>query len=132
MGSRMYSVSDIVYPLTFAVVIALVIVVAWGLYFLGNLPGRIASDRAHPQAVAIGICGWLGMLIFVLWPIALIWAYMTPKDHQRRTFCEQELDTPLPNTEEMDALAESLSKASEQIAAIKSRLAALQSSKKIA
>ena len=29
---------------------------------LGMMPGRIARQRNHPQADAIGICGWWGLL----------------------------------------------------------------------
>jgi hypothetical protein len=39
---------------------------------LAFAPGRIARKRGHPSAVAIGICGVLGLLIWPLWIIALI------------------------------------------------------------
>ena len=43
---------------------------------LGALPGRIAHARAHPQADAIAVGGWLGLLFGgVLWPLVMIWAY---------------------------------------------------------
>lgn len=43
---------------------------------LGALPGRIARKRRHPQADAIAVGGWIGLLFFgVLWPVMLIWAY---------------------------------------------------------
>ncbi len=46
---------------------------------LGMLPGRIASQRNHPQADAIKIGGWLGLLFGgVLWPLVMIWAYIKP------------------------------------------------------
>jgi len=46
---------------------------------LGALPGRIARKREHPQADAIAVAGWMGLLFFgVLWPLALIWAYLRP------------------------------------------------------
>jgi len=46
---------------------------------LGALPGRIAHKREHPQADAIAVAGWMGLLFFgVLWPLALIWAYLRP------------------------------------------------------
>ena len=50
-----------------------------GIYIavlLGGLPGRIAAQRAHPQADAIQVAGWFGLLTLgLLWPVALIWAY---------------------------------------------------------
>jgi len=43
---------------------------------LGTLPGRVAHTRNHPQAEAVAVGGWLGMLFGgVLWPIVMIWAY---------------------------------------------------------
>ena len=43
---------------------------------LGALPGHIARKRGHPQADAIAVGGWVGLLFFgVLWPLVLIWAY---------------------------------------------------------
>jgi hypothetical protein len=43
---------------------------------LGALPGRIARNRRHPQADAIAVGGWLGLLFGgVLWPLVMIWAY---------------------------------------------------------
>jgi hypothetical protein len=43
---------------------------------LARLPGRIARSRNHPQAEAIGVAGWLGAVIGVIWPFALIWAFL--------------------------------------------------------
>jgi hypothetical protein len=65
----------------FALIVLLVIAVSLvGIALaLAALPGRIATQRGHPQADAIRICGWLGLLTLgVLWPIALIWAYQKP------------------------------------------------------
>jgi hypothetical protein len=46
---------------------------------LGALPGRIARKREHPQADAVAVAGWMGLLFFgVLWPLALVWAYLRP------------------------------------------------------
>jgi hypothetical protein len=112
---------EFAFPLIFVVGSGLVIAMVWGLRILGSLPGRIASDRGHPHAAAIGVCGWLGLLVFVLWPVALAWAYVTPKGHQRRTL-----------REEMDALAGDLDEVSKEIEAIRGRLSALPSSKRVA
>ena len=43
---------------------------------LGMMPGRIARKRNHPQADAIAVCGWWGVITMgLLLPIAYIWAY---------------------------------------------------------
>ncbi len=46
---------------------------------LGSLPGKKAAQRNHPQAEAINILGWLGLLFGgVGWMLALVWAHMKP------------------------------------------------------
>jgi uncharacterized BrkB/YihY/UPF0761 family membrane protein len=62
----------------FALIVLLVLIGAvvaiWVL--LGMLPGRIARARNHPQADAINMCGWWGVLTMgILLPLAFIWAY---------------------------------------------------------
>jgi hypothetical protein len=64
--------------LCLVIVIGLFIGVAYFIYWLGKLPGETAYSRGHPQASAITICGWLGLVFLPLWPIALIWAYLIP------------------------------------------------------
>jgi len=61
---------------TFAVMLVLLTAAAALIKIVGALPGKIARGRAHPQAEAINVCGWLGILTLGLaWPVALIWAY---------------------------------------------------------
>jgi hypothetical protein len=46
---------------------------------LGMLPGKIAGKRNHPQAEAINVCGWWGVITLgILLPLAFIWAYTKP------------------------------------------------------
>ena len=50
---------------------------------LGPLPGNIARSRGHPQADAINILGWIGVITLGLaWPLALIWAYTQAGEQQ--------------------------------------------------
>jgi hypothetical protein len=61
---------------TFVVMFVLVIAIAVLIKILGSLPGKIARHRNHPQADAVNVCGWLGIVTLGLaWPIALVWAY---------------------------------------------------------
>ena len=61
---------------TFVVMFVLLTAVAILIKVLGALPGNIARSRSHPQADAINVCGWLGIVTLgLLWPVALIWAY---------------------------------------------------------
>lgn len=65
----------------FALIVLLVIIgaVIAILVILGMMPGRIARQRNHPQADAINICGWWGVLTMgILLPLAYIWAYTNP------------------------------------------------------
>ncbi len=60
--------------LLLALLVLGVVVVLW----LGALPGNVARKRGHPQSDAISVCGWLGLLFALLWPVALVWAYTRP------------------------------------------------------
>ena len=67
-----------VFALFILFVLAIAVVVIAGM--LGAWPGRIARRRGHPQADAVAVGGWLGLLFFgVLWPLVMIWAYMKPE-----------------------------------------------------
>ena len=63
----------------FIVMAVLLAAIAFIAVKLGALPGKIARSRNHPQAEAINVCAWLGLITLGLaWPIALIWAYTRP------------------------------------------------------
>ena len=67
----------------FALIVLIVLVAAaMGTWMvLGMLPGKIARQRNHPQAEAINVCGWWGVITMgVLLPLAFIWAYTNPKE----------------------------------------------------
>jgi hypothetical protein len=59
---------------------ALVVLVVWFLAEMAMLPGKIARKRNHPQAEAISVAGWLGLLMTmgVVWVLAVIWAHIRP------------------------------------------------------
>ena len=70
----------------FALVVLLILVAAalavW--FVLGMYPGRIARSRNHPQADAISVCGWWGVITMgLLLPLAYIWAYTKPNSVQQ-------------------------------------------------
>src|SRR5262245_16737688 len=85
MGWQTQGGEELLYALTFAIVYGLAFAAVWALHSLGEWPGRIARSRRHPKATAIGVCGWLGLPVLFLWPIALAWAYTTPKQRRRHT-----------------------------------------------
>ena len=49
---------------------------------LGQMPGKTAAARNHPQAEAINVAGWLGLLLTmgIVWVVAMIWARTVPAD----------------------------------------------------
>jgi hypothetical protein len=63
---------DYITFLTLAIVgFSFVLFVIW----LGGLPGRIAIARKHPDADAVRVMGWAGLLAVVPWIQAFIWAF---------------------------------------------------------
>jgi uncharacterized BrkB/YihY/UPF0761 family membrane protein len=63
------------------VLLVLLVTIVAVIGILGALPGRIARQRHHPQADAIAVGGWLGLLFFgLLWPLVMIWAYTRTGD----------------------------------------------------
>src|SRR6185503_21367419 len=62
--------------------------------FILGLPGRIAIARAHPEAEAVYLMGWVGFMAVVPWVQALAWAFRptavidiryTPAERKRET-----------------------------------------------
>jgi hypothetical protein len=76
--------------------VVLAVLIAAGLYaafVLGELPGRIAEKRKHPQAEAIRVGGWIGLLTLgVLWPFALVWAYTKPNSNEELAALHQKIE----------------------------------------
>ncbi len=60
------------FVLIFLLVTAVALFVA-----MAAAPGHIAKSRKHPWAQAVEVAGWVTVICgFVLWPVALIWAYV--------------------------------------------------------
>ena len=63
----------------FVILILLVLLVIWIYVELGAIPGKTAIERGHPQAEAINVLAWTGLLMgAVPWLVALVWAYTKP------------------------------------------------------
>ena len=79
------------FALAVLIVLLLAAVAVWAL--LGMLPGKIARQRKHPQAEAITVCGWWGVLTMgILCPLAFIWAYTNTR---KSDFCNgEDIDGP--------------------------------------
>ena len=83
------------------------------VYKLGSLPGVIAASRGHPQAAAINICGWMGIVTLVLWPVAMVWAHVAPQTAP---------DAGAVRPDEARALLDDLRRASQRLAAIEGKM----------
>lgn len=82
----------------FALLVLLVLIAAIvGIWIvLGMMPGKIARQRNHPQADAINMCGWWGVITMgLLLPVAWIWAYTNPD-----TGGSKQTQSPAANKEE--------------------------------
>ena len=76
----------------FIVILVLVAVVIWLVTLLGSMPGHIAEQREHPQADAIKVLGWIGLITMGIgWFAALVWAYTKPMDRTTTNQHEQRI-----------------------------------------
>ncbi len=61
----------------FSILVLLVLLLIWLYTIVAKIPGETARERNHPQAEAINVLGWIGLLLGVApWLVALVWAYM--------------------------------------------------------
>jgi len=76
-----FGVLDAFAFVVFAVLIAVAVIV---FVSLGKLQGQLARKWGHPQAAAINVASWIGMATGgLLWPLALIWAFINPSGSRR-------------------------------------------------
>lgn len=76
--------------LTFASLFIMAIAVVVVIVFLGSLPGRIAIARKHPDAEAVKIMGWAGLIFALPWIQAFGWAFKPTSVVDIRYFPRQE------------------------------------------
>ena len=62
--------------LTFLTLFLTMVAVVGSWVWLAGLPGRIAIARKHPEAEAVNLLGWAGLLPTIYpWVQAFIWAF---------------------------------------------------------
>ena len=76
MDFKLQAFGPFLHWLTLIILCIMPVVLAYVIYRVGGLPGAIARWRNHPQADAVNMCGWMGIITLVLWPLALVWAYL--------------------------------------------------------
>lgn len=65
----------------FALIVLLVLsaTAIWLVVVIGRIPGNLAREANHPQAEAINVLAWIGLLTAGIgWFVALVWAKMKP------------------------------------------------------
>ncbi len=68
----------------FTILVLLILIGIWIFVKLAAMPGQTATERGHPQAEAINVLGWVGLLLGVApWLVALVWAYTKPAATQQ-------------------------------------------------
>ncbi len=73
----MFDIYDIMAFAVFAVLLAVGVIL---IVVLGSLPGWVARKRGHPQVAAVNVASWIGLATLgLLWPFALIWAFLNPR-----------------------------------------------------
>jgi len=64
---------------SFVILVVLVFIAAVIFLELAAIPGKKARERDHPQADAINVLGWIGLVTGGPgWIVALVWAYTSP------------------------------------------------------
>jgi len=61
--------------MTFASLLAAAVCGLVIFVWVAGLPGRIAIARKHPEAEAVNLMGWAGIVPVVPWIQAFIWAF---------------------------------------------------------
>ena len=63
----------------FIILVIIVLLAIWIYVEMAKFPGQKAREREHPQAEAINVLAWVGLLLGIVpWVIALVWAYTKP------------------------------------------------------
>ena len=80
--------------LVFAILIAVAVII---IVKLGQLPGQLARKWGHRQASAINAASWIGITTGgLLWPLAFIWAFITPTSRPALGPSRDEQQPPAP------------------------------------
>jgi hypothetical protein len=100
------------------VIVFLMIGLTAQIVVIGSIPGKIAKKRNHPWPEAVNTASWIGLATGVLWPLALVWAYLpvpravggTDADSPQATDDVQKLQQQLSDLESTVANLKSHSK----------------------
>lgn len=92
------------------VVLALGLLALFALV-LCALPGDIAAARGNPNREAINVCSWMGLIIWPLWVVAIIWAHTgEARESVGQAKEKRELTDAMEATRRANAAADPLNK----------------------
>lgn len=75
-------------------ILLLLILLGVGLILvLAYTPGAIARSRHSPWAEAINVAGWVGILVFPIWIVALVAAFIRPRTGEGAAIAISEAET---------------------------------------
>jgi Na+/proline symporter len=60
------------------ILFVILLAIAVAAVLIGAVPGIIARRRGHENALAVRVCGMVGIFIWPCWIVALIWAFTGP------------------------------------------------------
>lgn len=64
-----------------AILIAVVLILFYGIIMIHDIPYEIAKKRNHPHQDAIHYAGWVSLFtLHVLWPLLWVWATLWRED----------------------------------------------------
>ena len=70
---------DFLSYLALALLLGVAVFLIYLLFYLHDLPYRVACRRRHPQRDAIHAACWVSLCVLhVIWPLLFIWAVMHP------------------------------------------------------
>src|SRR5476651_184877 len=110
--------------LTFAVLLAAIVVAMAAFIWVAGLPGRIAIERKHPDAEAVKLMGYAGFFTVFPWIQAFIWAFKPTEVVDIRRFPKAEAKAIEEENYRLSGKAHEDEKAAEARAKAEAKLAA--------
>ncbi len=91
----------------FGIIVFVVLVLAYGLIAIHDIPYNIAKARNHPHQDAIHTAGWVSLFtLHVIWPFLWIWATSYHPEHGYSGARSGITGLPAETTDRLTALEE--------------------------
>lgn len=91
----------------FGIIVFVVLVLAYGLIAIHDIPYNIAKARNHPHQDAIHTAGWVSLFtLHAIWPFLWIWATSYHPEHGYSGARPESAELPTGITDRLKALEE--------------------------